>query len=165
MLKLFFSLTDSTPATTMATRMQEPGGYEYEFVDIPADMLICKICLLPSREPVLSACCGHTFCKSCVNVPLWISTITRACPVCRDEEFLTIPNKQIERHIRYLHVYCTNKHKGCVWQGEVNDITNHLRNSDGCQHEDIQCPKGCGKLLQRQHIASHMEAGCSHRKF
>ena len=43
------------------------GGYEYRFVNTPSDMLVCKICQYLSREPYLSGCCGHTFCKSCLD--------------------------------------------------------------------------------------------------
>ena len=45
----------------------EAGGYDYQFVETPSDMLVCKICQYPSREAHLSACCGHTFCKSCLE--------------------------------------------------------------------------------------------------
>ena len=96
-------------------------------------MFVCKICQYPSREPHLSGCCGHTFCKSCLEAAKRAINISQACPICREEEFTTVPNKQVDRAIRSLHVFCTNKDKGCEWQGEVNDIINHLENSDGCQ--------------------------------
>ena len=43
---------------------------------------------------------------------------------------------------------CTNKERGCEWQGKLNDINNHLGNSDGCQFEDVKCANECGKRLQ-----------------
>ena len=55
--------------------------------------LICKICYLPSRDPYLSVCCGHDFCKSCLD-NVKAAAITNACPVCRDEEFVSFLNKQ-----------------------------------------------------------------------
>ena len=45
---------------------------------------------------------------------------------------------------------CTNKERGCEWQGELNDINNHLGNNDGCRFEDVKCSDECGKMLQRQ---------------
>ena len=154
-----FSLSDSTATTTMS--MQTAGGYDYQFVYEPPHRLICQICKYPSRDPYLSVCCGHVFCKSCLD------TVKRAlnsyaCPMCRSEEFFAVPNKQADREIRSLHVFCTNKGKGCEWQGEMYDITNHLGNNDGCQFEDTHCPKGCGKMLQRRHLASHVKTGCVH---
>ena len=84
--------------------------------------------------------------------------------MCRDEEFSTIHNKQADRAIRSLHVFCTNKEKGCKWQGIVNDIINHLGNSDGCQFEEVACFSDCGKCLQRQYLTIHVKDECVRRK-
>ncbi|XP_065888341.1 TNF receptor-associated factor 3-like [Dysidea avara] len=140
------------------------GGYEYQFVDTPSDMFVCKICQYPSREPYLSECCGHTFCKSCLDAAKNVTAVTRACPICRDKEFVTFRNRQADRAIRSLHVFCTNKEKGCEWQGEVNDIINHLGNSGSCQFEDVTCSNDCGKCLQRQYLTGHVEDECVRRK-
>ena len=39
------------------------GGYDYRFVKQPLEMFVCKICHSPSRDPHLSMCSEHTFCK------------------------------------------------------------------------------------------------------
>ena len=95
------------------------GGYDYQFVDEPPqDILICKICLLASRDPYLSVCCGHVFCKSCIDSTQQNTAIIKACPVCRNqEEFTTVVNKQVDRLVKSLHIFCANKGKGCKWQG------------------------------------------------
>ena len=139
------------------------GGYDYEFIDTPSDMLVCEICQHTSREPHLSVCCGHTFCKSCLEAAKKAS-ITDACPICQEKGFTAMPNKQADRAIRSLHVFCTNKDKGCEWQGEVNDIINHLGNSDGCQFEEVTCSNDCGKCLQRQYLAGHVQDECLRHK-
>jgi len=79
------------------------------------------------------------------------------------KEFTAFPNKQADREFRSLHVMCTNKERGCEWQGKLNDINNHFGNIDGCQFEDVKCSSVCGKLLQRQHLTSHVKTECSHR--
>ena len=114
-------------------RNYELGGYDYHFVDPPPDTLVCKICHCPSKEPHLSVCCGHTFCKSCLTSA---KNIADVCPMCRCTYLQTFPDKQNERLIKSLHIFCTNKDKGCEWQGEVNDIKIHL---DGCQFEEVHC--------------------------
>jgi len=141
------------------------GGYEYEFVENPPDPLICKICLFPSREPCLSACCGHTFCKSCSDCAKK-ATISSPClcPVCRSKEFILFHNKQNERIIKSLHVYCSNKEKGCEWQGEINGINGHLKNTNGCLFEEIFCSNYCEKVFQRKHLNDHLENECQRRK-
>ena len=135
------------------------GGYDYQFVDAPPDTLVCKICHCPSKVPHLSVCCGHTFCKSCL-VGAKNSTVANVCPICRSAKFETFPNKQNERLIKSLAVFCTNKDKGCKWQGEVNDITSHLKNSNGCQYVEVRCSNNCGSFVQRQYLANHVKNEC-----
>ncbi|XP_065917607.1 uncharacterized protein [Dysidea avara] len=144
----------------IATPNNGGGGYKYHFVTTPADWLMCNICHYPSRDPYLSGCCGHTFCKSCLEGAKKATTISDACPICRNEEFPTMPNKQADRTVRSLHVFCTNKEKGCEWQGEVNNIVGHVTNSDGCQFEEVICPNGCGMCVQRKYLSSHVEDEC-----
>ena len=108
------------------------GGYDCNtFVDSVPHCLICKICHSPSRASYLSVCCGHLFCKSCLDQ--YRNTATNStCPVCRDKKFVTFPNKAVDREIKSLDVYCTNKVLGCEWQGEMNEIKNHLQSISGC---------------------------------
>ena len=140
------------------------GGYEYQFVntDIP-DRFLCVICYLPSRECYLTECCGHVFCKSCLDKTK--ASQYTDCPMCNDKRLVTFSNKQLDREIKSLHIYCINKEKGCEWQGELNDINNHLGNSDGCQFEEVKCSNECGKMIQQQYLTSHIETECPRRKF
>ena len=136
------------------------GGYQYSFVDKLKDRLLCKSCHLPSRDPYMSVCCGHLFCKSCLDE----KTSNSICPVCHDEEFKTFSNKAIDREVKELHIHCTNKEKGCEWQGELKDISNHLGNSDGCQFMELECSNKCGKMIRRQYLPCHVEMLCPRRK-
>ena len=138
--------------------------YDHDFVHAIPDRLVCKICQLPSRDPYLSVCCGHLFCKSCLDNVKKANTITNPCPVCRDESFVTFPNKAVDREVKSLHIFCTNKEKGCEWQGELNNINNHLGNSDGCQFEEVKCSNECGKMIQRQYLTNHVEIDCPRHK-
>jgi len=98
------------------------------------------------------------FCKSCLEAAKRATTITDACPICRCEEFVTIPHKQADQAIGSLHVFCTNKEKGCEWQGEVNDIINHLGN---CQFEEATCSNDCRKtthMFNDTRASSQVEA-------
>ena len=138
------------------------GGYDYKFVNTPPDRIICVICHLPSRNPHLSECCGHVFCKSCLDKTR-TSSYT-ACPMCVDAKFVTFCNKQMDREVKQLKVYCINKKKGCKWVGELKDIICHHENSDGCQFEAVNCPNDCGKKLQRRNLTTHAETKCPLRK-
>ena len=141
----------------------EFGGYDYRTVTHLSSEsdLVCKICHLPGRNPHLSSCCGHTFCRSCIDRLKESTSIANACPVCRDSEFPVVQNKQTDRAVRSLHVYCTNEKEGCKWKGEINDIVAHI---NCCQYESVECENnGCDSNVQRQHLKSHMEADCPYR--
>ena len=138
------------------------GGYDYEFVDTPTDHVICVICHLPSREAHMTECCGHVFCKSCLDRAK--ATQYKACSMCKDKEFNTFSNKQIDREVQGLHVYCTNKEKGCEWKGQVKYIRVHLENNDGCQFEGLKCPHGCEEVIERRFLIRHVNFECQHRK-
>ena len=150
----------ATPTRKMSSHI---GGYTYQFLDAPADNLMCRICHCASREPHLSSCCGHTFCKSCLKGAEQ-AMAARVCPMCRSEQFAAFANKQADRAVRSLRVFCTNKSKGCQWQGEVNDIINHLRNSDGCEFEVLSCPNNCGITIERRYFTTHVNLKCLRRK-
>ena len=159
-------MSPRVPSTT------QHGGYEFKFVQGMdgnlEDIFMCKICHLPSRDPQLSVCCGHTFCKSCLD-GMKRSTTSNAevCPVCReDKNFGVVPNKQVDRKIRSLHIFCTNKEKGCEWQGELNDINVHINksNENGCTYVVVECTEGCGEMLRRQYLSTHVLTDCTHRK-
>ena len=136
------------------------GGYQCDLINPLPDRLQCNICHLPSRDPYLSVCCGHLFCKSCVEYSIKVSGITNVCPVCRSDEFMAFPNKAVDREINFLRVYCNNMTIGCEWQGELNSLKNHLVNSDGCQFELVNCPNYCGKVVQRQYLINHVKVTC-----
>ena len=143
----------------------EYGGYEYSFVNDPPDHCLCKICHHPSRDAYMTGpCCeGLTICKSCLDY--WqITAGNMKCPVCRKEEGGFSKNYPIQREIRSLHIYCSNKEKGCEWQGELNNINNHFGNSDGCHYEEVKCSNECGKMIQRQYLTSHVETECPRRE-
>ena len=140
-----------------------PNGetrYEYEFAGKVHDRLICVICYDPCRDPYMSVCCGHNFCKSCLDKALK-AAVKILCPVCRIEKFSFFQNKQAEREINSLRVFCKNKQKGCDWKGELNHFNNHCGTSSPvCLFQTVQCPNRCGKLLERRHIENHAKNQC-----
>ena len=147
----------STPSSSFAS-LSDDGGYDYTFVNTLPDRVICVICHFPSRNPYLSECCGNVFCKSCLDKTKVDSHTT--CPMCADATFHTFCNKQIDREVQQLHVYCTNKKKGCKWIGELKDITCHCEKDDGCKFEVVKCSNDCGKMLQRRNLTTHAEKTC-----
>ncbi|XP_065902910.1 TNF receptor-associated factor 4-like [Dysidea avara] len=56
--------------------------------------------------------------------------------MCRNEEFSSVLNKQIDREVKELTVHCTNSRAGCAWRGELRALSTHRRI---CNYEVIQC--------------------------
>ena len=149
-------LTGLSGGQKMATSSGEAGGYECKiFVSTPLDRYFCVICQHPSRDPRMSVCCGHVFCKSCIG------KVKGPCPTCRDEKFTTFPNKQLDREIKNLDIFCTNVERGCTWQGKLGKIGEHL---GICQFEEAKCTKDCEKMIQRRHLTAHIETECPRRQ-
>jgi len=82
---------------------------------------------------------------------------TDTCPMCRGEHFKTFPNKQDERAVLSLRVRCSNTKRGCDWVGELGNIANHLKNKDGCKFEMVHRLNSCGKAIERQYLAGHID--------
>ena len=81
--------------------------------------------------------------------------------MCRSENFNSYINKQVDRKVKNLLVYCNKKEEGCQWKGELNDVNDHAHNS--CQFQKVYCPNECGELIQRQNILFHTDYECMHR--
>ena len=125
------------------------GGYDYNFVNMVQDRLYCStVCTKVLRDPHLTKCCGQHFCESCLNY--WFEKHHgQSCPHCRAEgnEFQHFLNKSLKREISELKVWCSNKHKGCEWSGEVDGLEKHINSEDGCRYVEIECPNNNNQIL------------------
>lgn len=139
------------------------GGYRLECVVDPPEYVCCTICHLPSRDPQLTDCCGNLFCLSCLQERIK-SAYEATCPNPKcptPRSFKTFKNKQVERAVRDLKVYCSNRSKGCGWQDKLSHISYHL--SRNCQFEEVECPNQCGETLQRLSYSRHIANECKNR--
>ena len=148
-----------------ATTPTDIGGYDYTFVNTPPDRLVCRICDYVSRDPRMSECCGHNFCESCLENANKAASITKACPICRDDGFTTYRNKQADREARNLEIACPNEEMGCTWQGEINHVSGHfVDNILGCEYENVKCTNfDCEEMVQRRSLRDHVWMDCLHR--
>ena len=127
-------------------------GKDYIFVDqLPVSLkeLECPICQSIVSEP-LQTSCGHLFCRECYN-KLGGNYSTGwgvECPVCK-QEHNTVRDNYNDRRVKNLQVRCTNYQYGCEWVGNLRDELQHRRTPHSCHFEEIPCPHGCGKTIQR----------------
>ena len=138
------------------------GGYNYTLVNTAPSRLICKKCDLPCRNAYLSGCCGSSFCKTCVdNVKGSESLAGRACPSCRNKTFDIFKNKQTDREVNSLLVYCSNSGSGCQWKGAISIIETHRKSCllelIHCDYHEIGCNQKIFRQNQKEHNKTNME--------
>lgn len=126
------------------------GGYDCNFaVDIK--LYECPVCLLVMRDPHIVDCCGKKYCKSCIEQ---IKGANRNCPVCNQRFTICLLEKELQRAISDLNVYCTWKCKGCEWRGELRHLQKHEK--EECPHVVINCPLNCGASFKRNELPTHV---------
>ena len=125
------------------------GGYDYDFIDLVPDRLICSICTKVMRDPQLMVCCGQKYCASCLQNFLEAHP-TPSCPYCQaTEEFQYVVEKGLKSEIESFHIKCSNHDKGCDWTGEMRNLQRHLspgnvffrESLEGCAFFEIRCSR------------------------
>lgn len=130
---------------------------ECEYVNEVPDHLTCAICLGAVRDPLLLSCCGAKYCESCINP---VRMQGKPCPNCRHEEFYTMLDKNLQRAVFNLSVYCIHRDGGCEWSGEVIYLRKHVE--EKCLFVGVAC-KYCRETFNRQVLELHEEEECPDR--
>ena len=145
------------------------GGYDCEFVKIPASDLVqatCPVCLLVLCEPQQVSCCGYSYCQSCIQR---VQADQNVCPTC-NEQFTTFPNKGLKRALYGQNVYCVHHKLGCEWEAELGELDRHLNLQpppekllEGCQFSEVECTL-CLQPFQCRYLQAH-QSDCPKRPF
>ena len=154
-------------------QLQLRGGYECIFVEEPPKHLQteCSICLCILREPCLVDCCGNRFCRTCIE-PIQ-SAEKKQCPLCSEPFTTSVVDKQLQRTLSSLKVFCSHKDVGCDWMGELGNLPQHLNvdseddvsvRLNGCKFAQLQCIH-CKQSIERQNIAKHEADQCLERPY
>ena len=133
------------------------GGYEYNFVETP-DELLCLVCHHIAREAHQLECCGKVFCKTCIN-----DDRISSCPNCREPSPRIFRDLRSSRDIKRLRVSCESEEQGCNWSGSLEEYESH---EGECGFEEVWCSNWpwCSQAVQRQHLNEHIAAACPGRK-
>ena len=146
------------------------SGFECEFVEKPPEVIqcYCPICLLILREPFQVTCCGKSFCKDCIQR---IKAEGKPCPTCTKEGFDVFQNKGLQQPLYGFRVTCSNKERGCEWQGELGQLDKHLNSNPdkekvlvGCAYTEVLC-ECCDLPYQRSYLEHHLTEECGERPF
>ena len=159
-----------TSSVTVKNDCSEVGGYDCDFVESPADDLLCKICHYPARDPQLTnECCGQTFCAMCLDKYMESKILdNKQCPYCKTIPFTFVRDARTKRYVGSLKVFCPHKSLGCTWTGELRSLEEHLvkdiDNKRGCPFTELQCSNGCGVVMQRRLVEGHLKSECELRE-
>ena len=131
---------------------------EPEFLQPLSQDFECPLCLLWLKEPTLTSCCGHHFCRGCIE---HVVERDHVCPLCKEKGFETFLNKDIQRKLNTQKVYCRQKSRGCEWVGELGKLECHLDVAEGdCGFVMVECefgPVGCIAKFPRKDLQRHRE--------
>ena len=136
-------------------------GKECQFISKDKSFVekyLCPICQELLFEPVQTSC-GHLFCRRCLK-----NSNSKNCPSCRTQ-FSEEPHKDKfnEREVKNLMVKCPSSSRGCVWEGELGNVSSHV--NDVCGYQLVQCPNKCGEKMERRDIEKHKKDNCELRMY
>nr|XP_055024658.1 TNF receptor-associated factor 1 isoform X1 [Misgurnus anguillicaudatus] len=147
-----------------------PSGFPQSICDeLPKQKYLCSNCnnvLNKARQTV----CGHRYCLACIN---WLLRNNKdlVCTKCNEEDqsvendtsVLTTDqffnDAAINKEILDLKVHCANQ--GCPWRSTLRNFEDH---QSQCEYALIPCNIGCGIMVQRKALATHLERGCPNNK-
>ena len=138
---------------------------DIQFVDGPANDWNCPVCLEVLKDPFLTECCGHHFCKRCINA---VREQQNTCPLCKKYPIKGIVDKRFQREINEAQVYCQLLSQGCQWTGRLAHLNTHLNKgelSGQCKYVAVNCPNNCYKAFPRRDIKRHVNNECEYRPF
>ena len=114
--------------------------------------LICVICKKLPFQP-LQTPCEHYYCSSdgCPNG--WDRHTTPECPQCNAPVTrpLSAAPRMVKNMVDALQIRCKHNQKHIVTLGQLQ---NHERTE--CSDTKVACPKGCGTLVARCELESHI---------
>ena len=138
---------------------------EFDFVEEPSRDFFCPVTLDLLREPHQTLCCGNHISPEAVAT---LQKSEKPCPLCKEADLKTLPDKFFKRKVNELKVHCPLKSAGCPWVGELVGRERHLSvdSAEGkCKFVEIACTYQCGKRLPRRDLPVHKARQCPKRPF
>ena len=154
----------------MATAPNE--GYDHELFTSTVPMIYnCSKCKKVLRDPQRVSCCEEEYCKECIDKVIRDKI---PCPnqECGNKDNISFSKaRRTKRLIDQLRCYCSNRREGCEWEGELQELNDHLNENptnenqlNGCDFTLVHC-QWCQKILPRNKIGEHQENVCQLRPF
>ena len=138
---------------------------DVDFVEEPSRDFFCPVTLDILREPQQTLCCGNHISPEAVAT---LQKSGKPCPLCKEVNFKTLPDKFFKRKVNELKVRCPRKSVGCRWVGELAGLERHLSvdSAEGeCTFVEVACTYSCGLRIQRRVLDTHITTWCPQRPF
>ena len=134
-----------------------PGYERTRFVGVSDNDLeefICGICLAVFVKPMVTECCGQTYCFECISD--WLLS-NPTCP--NDRKRLTMDKlksapKMVNNLLSNMKIKCEYQEKGCQSIMNISDLDSHLNND--CAFNPFRKCRKCNSL-----ISNHTDKMCS----
>ena len=109
------------------------NNIEFDFVEEPSQDFFCPVTLELLTDPHQTTCCGNHLSQKAANT---LQRDGKPCPMCKDPQLATIPDKFHKRRVSEIKVRCPHKKGWCEWVGGINEVKQH---SDSCPKRPWQC--------------------------
>ena len=153
----------SFESTRKMAALDQPLGYQCEFIDPVPDDFYCKNCNLVARQSTIASCCGETYCHACIADT---REQGKPCPACGEKDFTLTKQVKYQKRIKGLKVYCSMKERGCGWSGTLEQLDTHLDpDQDNCQYVDTKCPLDCQQAIPKNKVEQHVGQHCAKRPY
>ena len=124
------------------TSPQSMPAEEYDFLEeLPNDM-VCPVLRSVMLEPHQTDCCGRHLSAAAANK---LHGVGGACPLCREPDFTSRPDKYFRRRVHELRVHCPHRRRGCEWVGELSDMDRHV---ESCPRKNSPLETDLAQLSQ-----------------
>lgn len=109
--------------------------FDYDFVEQPSQDFFCPVTLELLHDPYQTTCCGNHLSKESAKM---LQREGKPCPMCKEANLATVPDKFYKRKVYELQVRCPHKDNGCQWVGPLSDFNSHcsscVKRPWACEH-------------------------------
>ena len=115
--------------------IEEESSYqnEFDFIERPSEDFFCPVTLELLLDPHQTKCCGNHLSE---KVVLRLQRDGKPCPMCKNPQLDTVPDKFHGRKVKAVRVRCPHKVNCCEWVGEVGGLQRHV---DSCPKRSWKC--------------------------
>jgi uncharacterized coiled-coil protein SlyX len=122
---------------------------EFDFVERPSEDFFCPVTFELLLNPHQTTCCGNHLSEKAVRR---LQRDGKPCPMCKESELSTMPDKFHRRRVSAVHVRCPHASSGCEWVGEVGVVDQHAAACPKHPWQCQYCEFASTSDLQKEHV-------------